>query len=165
MLRRHIVLLIAIRLSDGDVKLGDPLMLFEKSRLWAGNGFHLLPSFHHHPTQHNYTTHTVTLTSTSYNTIQILVPHVMWSAQAVRDTKIEALPHSPTLTFLHLHHSSFSNPSAASPMSQALHLHHLASCPCAGCGHYNKHLLLHSHIFITISLIITYNVVTDGKII
>ena len=27
-------------------------------------------------------THTVTLTSTSYNTVQILFPHVMWSAQA-----------------------------------------------------------------------------------
>ena len=30
--------------------------------------------------------------------------------------------HSPTLPLLHLHHSSFSNPSFASPTSQALHL-------------------------------------------
>ena len=30
--------------------------------------------------------------------------------------------HSPTLPLLHLHHSSFFNPSFASPMSQALHL-------------------------------------------
>ena len=30
--------------------------------------------------------------------------------------------HSPTLLLLHLHHSSFSNPSFASPTSQALHL-------------------------------------------
>ena len=34
--------------------------------------------------------------------------------------------HSPTLPFLHLRHSLFSNPSLASPTSQALHLIHLA---------------------------------------
>ena len=39
--------------------------------------------------------------------------------------------HSPTLLLLHLHHSSFSNPSFASPTSQALHLIHLASSPCS----------------------------------
>ena len=33
MLRSHIVLLIVIRLLDGDVKPGGPLLLFEKSRL------------------------------------------------------------------------------------------------------------------------------------
>ena len=38
--------------------------------------------------------------------------------------------HSPILPLLHLRHSSFSNPSFASPTSQALHLIHLASCPC-----------------------------------
>ena len=37
--------------------------------------------------------------------------------------------HSPTLSLLHLRHSSFSNPSFASPRSQALHLIHLASRP------------------------------------
>ena len=37
--------------------------------------------------------------------------------------------HSPTLPLLHLRHSSFSNPSFASPTSQALHLIHLASGP------------------------------------
>ena len=58
----------------GTLSLAIPLVLFEKNRLWAGTGFHLLPSFHHHhhPTQHNYTTqtvtHTVTRTSTSYST-------------------------------------------------------------------------------------------------
>ena len=36
---------------------------------------------------------------------------------------------SPTLPLLHLRHSSFSNPSFASLMSQALHLIHLASYP------------------------------------
>ena len=40
--------------------------------------------------------------------------------------------HSPTLHSLYLHHSSFSNPSFASPTSQALHLIHLASRPCWG---------------------------------
>ena len=40
------------------LSLAAPLVLFEKSRLWAGTGFHLLPSFHHHPTLHNYTTQT-----------------------------------------------------------------------------------------------------------
>ena len=38
--------------------------------------------------------------------------------------------HSPTFPLLHLRHSSFSNPSFASPTSQALHLCHLASRPC-----------------------------------
>ena len=56
MLRRHIVLLIAIRPSDGDVKPGGSLGVFDKSRLWAGTGFHLLPSFHYHPTLHNTVT-------------------------------------------------------------------------------------------------------------
>ena len=55
----------------GTLNLAAPLALFEKSRLRAGTGFHLLPSFHHPPTQHNYTsqtvTHTVTVTSTFYS--------------------------------------------------------------------------------------------------
>ena len=37
--------------------------------------------------------------------------------------------YSPTLPSLYLYHSSFSNPSYASPTSQALHLRHLASRP------------------------------------
>ena len=37
--------------------------------------------------------------------------------------------HSQTLPLLHLRHSSFSNPSFASPTSQALHLRHLANSP------------------------------------
>ena len=36
---------------------------------------------------------------------------------------------SPTLPLLHLRHCSFSNPSFVSPISQALHLIHLASRP------------------------------------
>ena len=38
--------------------------------------------------------------------------------------------HSVTFPPLHLRQSSFYNPSVASPTSQALHLCHLASCPC-----------------------------------
>ena len=37
--------------------------------------------------------------------------------------------HSPTLPWLHLRHSSFSNPSFASPTSQALHIIHPARRP------------------------------------
>ena len=37
--------------------------------------------------------------------------------------------HSPTLPFLRLRHSSFSNSSLASPTSQARHLIHLANHP------------------------------------
>ena len=40
--------------------------------------------------------------------------------------------HSTTLPLLYLRHSSFSNPSFASPTSQVLHLCHLASCPWRG---------------------------------
>ena len=44
--------------------------------------------------------------------------------------------HSPALPLLHLHHSSFSNPSFASPTSQALHLIHLVSRPCIELSHH-----------------------------
>ena len=56
MLRRHIVLLIAICLSDGTLSLMAPLVLFEKSRLCARTGFHLLPFFHH-PSLNTITLH------------------------------------------------------------------------------------------------------------
>ena len=46
--------------------------------------------------------------------------------------------HSPTLTLLHLRHSSFSNPSFASPMSEALHLIHLASRPWTSSRNYSQ---------------------------
>ena len=45
-----------------------------------------------------------------------------------RFTNVTAL--SATLPLLHLRHSSFCNPSFASPTSLALHLRHLVSCPC-----------------------------------
>ena len=61
MLRRHIVLLIAIRPSDGDVKPDGTLFREEQAE--------------------NFLQYT----------IQILIPHVMWSPQAVRDLKIDTL--------------------------------------------------------------------------
>ena len=54
----------------GTLSLVAPLVLFEKSRLWAGIGFHLLPSFHHHPAQHNHTTQTVTHSHPNLNFLQ-----------------------------------------------------------------------------------------------
>ena len=80
MLRRHIVLLIAIRSSDGDVKPGGPLVLFEKNRLWAGTGFHLLLPFiiipHNTITLHKQL-HLLTYSHPNLNflpyTIQILI--------------------------------------------------------------------------------------------
>ena len=70
----------------GTLSQATPLVLFEKSRLWAGTGFHLLPSFHqHHPTLHNTTIHTVTLTSTSsvhytdtHPTRNVVCPSGVW---------------------------------------------------------------------------------------
>ena len=45
------------------------------------------------------------------------------------DIEIYSRAHSPTFPAPHLRHSSLSKPSVASPTSQALHLHHLASHP------------------------------------
>ena len=96
MSRRHIVLLIAIRLSDGDVKPGGPVGAFleeqamTRHRVSPSPFLSLSPSSH--TTQIHYT-NSYTYSHPNLNfvqyTIQLLVPHVMWSAQAVRDSKIE----------------------------------------------------------------------------
>ena len=70
MLRRHIILLIAIRPSDGDDKRGGHLGIFREEQAISRHGFHLLPFYHHH---HHL----------------ILVPHVMWFSQEVRESKID----------------------------------------------------------------------------
>ena len=44
-----------------------------------------------------------------------------------RSENEQSSAHSPNLPLFHLRHSSFSDPSFASPTSQALHLRHLAS--------------------------------------
>ena len=70
--------------SDGDVKPGHPLGAFREEQ--AMSRLRVSPpslSSSSHTLQHNYTTqtltHTVTLKFLQY-TIQILIPHVMWSA-------------------------------------------------------------------------------------
>ena len=64
----------------------------------------------------------------SYSNLSVTSPTAQLILQLFRRfTYITA--HSPTLPLLHLRHSSFSNPSFASPTSQDLHLIHLASRP------------------------------------
>ena len=88
------LLLIAIRPSDGDVKPGGLLGAFreEQAMSWyPGFTFSLpfiiiiIPQLHY--------TNIYTYSQPNLNvlpcTIQILIPHVMWSAQAVRDSKID----------------------------------------------------------------------------
>ena len=93
MLRRHIVLLIAIRPLDGDVKPGGPLGAFREEQAmswhWVSPSCFLSSS---HPTQLHYTD-SYTYSHPNLNflqyTIQIHVPHVTWSAQAVRELKMD----------------------------------------------------------------------------
>ena len=91
MLRRHIVLLITIRPSDGDVQPGGPLFAFRIEQVMSRHRFHVLPSLHHHLTLHNTRTYTYSHPNLNFlqYTIEILVLHVMWSAQAVRELKID----------------------------------------------------------------------------
>ena len=95
MLRRHIVLLIEIRPSDGDVKPGGPLGDFREEQAMIRHRVSpspFLSSSSSHITQLHYT-NSYTYSHPNLNflqyTIQILFPHVMWSAQAVRDLKID----------------------------------------------------------------------------
>ena len=80
----------------GTLNLAAPLVSFEKSRLWAGTRFHLLPSFHHHhPTQHNYTTQTVTLTVILTSTFShTLYTHPTRNVVCPSSAWIENRPHS-----------------------------------------------------------------------
>ena len=62
----------------------------------------------------------------SFSKFSVISPTPQLILQAFRHfTYVTA--HFPTLPLLHLRHNSFSNPSFASPSSQALHLRHLAS--------------------------------------
>ena len=94
MLRRHIILLIVIRPSDGDVKPDGPLGAFREEQAMSQHQVSHSPflSSSSHRTQLHYT-NTYTYSHLNHNflqyTIQILVPHVMWSAQAVHDSKID----------------------------------------------------------------------------
>ena len=130
MLRRHTVPLTAIRPSDGDVKPGGPLVLFEKRRLWADTGFHLLPSFHHHPSL--YFTNTYTYSHSDLNFLQYTRQS---SFSSIYDTSLTSqfilqpfhyftyvTTHSPTLLSLLLHHklSTYVNWRAANEVSTFL---------------------------------------------
>ena len=94
MLRRHIILLIAIHPLDGDIKPGSSLGAFREEQAMSRHRVSPSPflSSSFHTTQFHYT-NSYTYSHPNLNflqyTIQILVPHVMWSAQAVRDSKID----------------------------------------------------------------------------
>ena len=97
MLRRHIVLLIAIRPSDGDIKPSGPLGAFREEQAMSRHQVSPSPilsssSSSSHTAQLHYTnTYTYSHPNLTFsNTLQqILVLHVIWSAQAVRDWKID----------------------------------------------------------------------------
>ena len=94
MLIRHIVLLIAIRLLDGDVKPCGPLGAFREEQAMSRHRVSSspFPSSSSHTTQLHYTnSYTYSHPNLKFlqYTVQILVPHVMWSAQAVRELKID----------------------------------------------------------------------------
>ena len=91
MLRRHTVLLIAIRPSDGDVKPGGPLGAFREEHAMSQHRVSPSPFLSSSSSSHTLKLHytdSYTYSHPNLNflqyTIQILVPHVMWSAQAVR---------------------------------------------------------------------------------
>ena len=86
--------LIAIRPSNGDVKLGGLLGDFQEEQAMSRHRVSPSPflASSSHTTQQHYT-NSYTYSHLNLNflqyTIQILVAHVMWSAQAVRDLKID----------------------------------------------------------------------------
>ena len=94
MLRRHIVLLIAIRPSDGDVMPSGPLGAFREEQAMSRHRVSPSPflSSSSHTTQ-LHSTDSYTYSHHNLNflqyTIQILIPHVMWSAKGVRGLKID----------------------------------------------------------------------------
>ena len=81
----HIVLLIAIRPSDGDVKPGGPLGDFREERAISRHRVSLSPSLSSSRTTQLHCTNSYTYNHPIQYIIEILVPHVMWSAQEVRD--------------------------------------------------------------------------------
>ena len=93
MLRRHIVLLIAIRPSDGDVKPGSYLGAFREEQAMSRHRVSPSPflSSSSRTTQHYRNSYNHPNLNFLPYTIQIglLIPHVMWFAQAVRYSKID----------------------------------------------------------------------------
>ena len=86
--------MVAIRPSDGDVKPGGPLGAFREEQTMSRHRVApspFLPSSSH-ATQLHYTNSYHNLNFLQY-TIQTLDPHAMWSAQEVRDSKIDHTQH------------------------------------------------------------------------
>ena len=86
--------LIAIRPSDGDVKPGGPLGAFREEQAMSRHRVSPSPflslSSSLHTTQLHYpNSYTCSHPNFLQYTIQILVPYVMWSTQAVRELKID----------------------------------------------------------------------------
>ena len=65
---------------------------------------------------------------TSFSNLSVILPKLQLILQPIRRFTY-ATAHSPTFPLHHLRHSSFSNPSFASPTSQGFHLRHLTSRP------------------------------------
>ena len=89
-------MLIAIRPPDGDVKPGGPLGAFREEqamrwhRISPSSFLSSSSSSSSHTTQLHYTKSHPNLNFLQY-TVQILIPHAMWSAQAVHDLKMITL--------------------------------------------------------------------------
>ena len=92
MLRRYIVLLIAICPSDGDVKPGSPLGALQEEQAMSRHRVSpspFLSSSSSHTTELHYT-NSYTYNHSNLNflkyTLQILIPHVMWSENKLHST-------------------------------------------------------------------------------
>ena len=106
----HIVLLIAICPSDGDVKPGGPLGAFRQEQAMSRPRVSPSPflSSSSRTTQLHYT-----------NSYTYSHPNLSFLQTFRHFTYVTT--HSPTLPSLYLRHSSFSSPSVASPTSQFIH--------------------------------------------
>ena len=88
---RHIVLLIAIRPSDGDIKPGGPLGVFREEQAMSRHRASPSPllSSSSHTTQLHYTYSHLNLNFLQHYTDTLPTRSLIWSAKAVRDSKID----------------------------------------------------------------------------
>ena len=89
MLTRHTVLSIAIRPSNGDVKPGGPLVQAMSRHRVSPSPFLSSSSCTTQLHYSNSYTYSHPIVNFLPYPIQILIPHVMWSVQAMRDSKID----------------------------------------------------------------------------
>ena len=87
MLGRHIALLITIHPLD--VKPGGPLGAFQEEQAMSWHRVSTSPFLSSSSSHTNTYTYSHPNLNYLQYTIQIYIPHVMWSAQAVRDSKID----------------------------------------------------------------------------